>query len=69
MSGEYEIFLDSANEVYGGKKKNKIIKLKAKKEEYNDYKYTITPDIDGLSTIYLKRIKQSKTTKNKSEVK
>ena len=69
MSGEYEIVLDSANEVYGGKKKNKIIKLKAKKEEYNGYKYTITPDIDGLSTIYLKRIKQSKTTKNKSEVK
>ena len=69
MSGEYEIVLDSANKLYGGKKKNKAVVLKAKKEEYNGYKYTVTLDTDGLSTVYLKRIKKSKTTKNNQEVK
>ena len=62
QSGEYEILLDSASKHFGGQKSTKKVTLKAKKQEFNSFKYTISLDINGLSTIYIKRkIKNRKT--------
>ncbi len=62
QSGEYEILLDSSSEIFGGRKPLKKITLKAKKQEFNSFNYTISLDINGLSTIYIKRkIKPRKT--------
>ncbi len=63
QSGEYEIILDSASKKFGGQKALKKVSLKAKKQEFNSFNYTISLDINGLSTVYIKRkIKPRKTT-------
>jgi len=64
QSGEYEILLDSAKKEFGGRKKNTKIKLKAKKAECDGFKYSLSLDLCGLSTVYIKRIKQTRKTKS-----
>ena len=63
QSGEYEILLDSAKKKFGGEKANKNIVLKAQKGECDGLPYRILIDIDGLSTIYIKRKKQTRNKK------
>ena len=66
QSGEYEILIDSASEKFGGKKTDKKVIIKAKKQKLDSFDYTITFDISGLSTIYIKRkIKPRKITNSK----
>lgn len=64
QSGEYEILLDSAKKEFGGNKKNTKVKLKARKQAMDGFSYSLSFDISGLSTIYIKRIKQKRKTKS-----
>ena len=68
QAGEYEIVLDSASKKFGGEKPNRTIMLKAKKQKFNLFNYTISFDINGLSTLYIKR-KVKPRTINSKEIK
>ena len=59
--GEYEILLDSSKPSNSEK-----ILIKAIKKPYNDFKYSISIDIEGLSTVYIKKKKITKKI-NKTE--
>lgn len=63
QQGEYEIVFDSATDNFGGSKPNKTITVKAKRKKFDSFNYTISFDINGLSTIFIKRKKQTKTSK------
>lgn len=60
QSGEYEVVLDSGIEDFGGTNKKPLTPIKAKKCDFLDFKYTLDIDVKGLSTIYIKRKKQTK---------
>lgn len=69
QSGEYEILVDSAKKKFGGEKANNNIVLKAQKGECDGLPYRILIDIDGLSTIYIKRKKQTRNKKMEEIIK
>lgn len=60
QSGEYEIVLDSATTDFGGSKNTKTQRVKAKKAECDGFNYTLSIDLCGLSTVYIKRIKKTR---------
>ena len=67
QAGEYEIVLDSANCIFGGNKPDKNIIIKSKKAKFDNFEHSITFDINGLSTIYIKRKKQTRKINNPKE--
>ncbi len=69
QAGEYEIMLDSAYSKFGGEKQEEKTILKAKKQKFDNFNYTISLDLNGLSTIYIKRKKQMRKINNSKETK
>ncbi len=66
QSGEYEIVLDSSLSKYGGERQKPKKAVKAKKEDLDNFNYSLTLDLKGLSTIYIRRKKQTRKN-NKQE--
>ena len=60
QSGEYEIVLDSSLDIFGGESYKKIKTLKAKKGEYDSFKFSVSFELNGLSTVYIRRKKQTR---------
>lgn len=58
--GEYVVEMDSSWEEFGGDRKKKTMKYKAKKQNFNEYPYTIELDIKGLSVLYIRKLKKQK---------
>ncbi len=63
--GEYEILLDSSKKQFGGSNRSTKKLLKAVKSPAGGFDYSLSIDLYGLSTVYLKRKKQ--TRKQKTE--
>ena len=63
--GEYEILLDSSKKQFGGSNRSTKKLLKAVKSSAGGFDYSLSIDLYGLSTVYLKRKKQ--TRKQKTE--
>lgn len=69
QQGEYEIVLDSAAACYGGEKTDDKVVIKAKKQKFDSFDYTISFDLDGLSTVYIKRKPRARKINNSKETK
>ncbi len=59
-AGEYVVEIDSSWEEFGGNRKNKTVKYKAKKEAFRDFRYSAEIDIEGLSVLYIRKAKKKK---------
>lgn len=58
--GEYVVEMDSSWESFGGNRKKRTKKYKAKKQKASDYPYSIEVDIEGLSALYIRKEKKKK---------
>ncbi len=67
QSGDYEIVLSSADSKFGGNASFRKRTMKAKKEKFENFNYTIHFNISGLSTVYIKRKKQQRQKTKKTE--
>ena len=59
-SGEYKVEIDSSWEEFGGDRKKRTVKYKAKKQSFKEYPYSIEIDIKGLSVLYIRKEKKQK---------
>ena len=67
QTGEYEIVLDSSKVCNGDQSNCAKKTFRAQKGKYDAFKYTIEIDLEGLSTVYIKRVKQTRKKINKQE--
>ena len=60
QSGEYEIIIDSSSDDFGSSNTKNNLLIKATKDKLNGFNYSIKLNLSGLSTVYIKRKKQTR---------
>lgn len=65
--GEYELLLNSDQEVYGGSDYETSARVKAKKKAFHGFEYSISINLPPLAGVYLKHNKSETETKKESK--